>query len=155
MSQPRRDGGFTLIEIMVVVALVSMLSALGVGAFKSWTVAHAQLGAATDMQTILRQTQVRAVTEGIGFCVKFSAAGGSYTVYRKPCDSSPGPTDKVLGPITLGDSRLQLSGVNFLQVAPADITQLTFRASGSATPGGLTITRTGSTKTYTIDVEGL
>ncbi|WP_180934148.1 prepilin-type N-terminal cleavage/methylation domain-containing protein [Nocardioides ungokensis] len=71
MSLSRRDSGFTLIEIMVVVALVSLMSALGVGAYKSWALAHAQLGAATDLQTILRQTQVRAVTEGFAFCVKF------------------------------------------------------------------------------------
>ncbi len=59
------------------------------------------------------------------------------------------------GPIKLGDSRLQLTAVNFSAVAPASSSEVTFRASGSATPGGLNITRTGSSKIYTIDVEGL
>jgi prepilin-type N-terminal cleavage/methylation domain-containing protein len=153
MSQTRRDSGFTLIEVMVVLALVSLLSALGVGAFKSWSVAHAQLGAATGMQTILRQTQVRAVTEGISFCVKFDATGDSYTVYRNAC--APTGNVKVGGPFTLGDSRVHLSAVSFTAVAPATSTEVTFRSSGSATPGGLNVTRTGSTKTYSIDVEGL
>ncbi|GAB3781018.1 GspH/FimT family pseudopilin [Nocardioides ungokensis] len=153
MSLSRRDSGFTLIEIMVVVALVSLMSALGVGAYKSWALAHAQLGAATDLQTILRQTQVRAVTEGFAFCVKFDTTTQTYTVYRYAC--APTGNVKVNGPIKLGDSRLQLTAVNFSAVAPASSSEVTFRASGSATPGGLNITRTGSSKIYTIDVEGL
>jgi prepilin-type N-terminal cleavage/methylation domain-containing protein len=153
MSQCRRDGGFTLIETMVVVGLVSLLSAFGVGAWRSWTIAQAQQGAATDLQTILRQTQVRAVTEGISFCVKFNAAAGTYTVYRYAC--APTGNVKVSGPYTLGDARLHLTGVSFNGIAPATTAEVTFRSSGSATPGGLSITRTGSTKTYSLDVEGL
>jgi prepilin-type N-terminal cleavage/methylation domain-containing protein len=153
MSPSRRDSGFTLIEMMVVVGLVSLLAALGVGAWKSWTIAHAQQGAATDLQTILRQTQVRAVTEGQNFCVKFDTTANSYTVYRYAC--APTGNVKVGGPYNLGDARLQLSNVVFDSVAPATNTQLTFKASGTATPGGLQVTRTGSTKIYTLDVEGL
>ena len=47
--------------------------------------AEAHKGAATDMQTVMRQTQVRAVTEGVTFCVKFDTAAETYTVYRHPC----------------------------------------------------------------------
>ena len=102
----------------------------------------------------MRQTQVRAVTEGVNFCVKFDTAANTYTVYRYACCDPLGNV-KVNGPFTLGDSRLQLSNVNFTAVAPATSTEVTFRASGSATPGDLKITRSGSSKTYTLDVEGL
>src|SRR4051794_11925350 len=124
MSASRRTSGFTLVEIMVVVALISLLAALGVGAWKKWTVAHAQLGAAADLQTILRQTQVRAVTEGQNFCVKFDTGNSTYTVYRFAC--APTGNVKVNGPFSLGDSRLRLSNVVFDSVAPATNTQLTF-----------------------------
>jgi prepilin-type N-terminal cleavage/methylation domain-containing protein len=153
MSPSRRDGGFTLIEMMVVVGLVSLLAAFGVGGWKQWTIAHAQKGAATDLQTILRQAQVRAVTEGQNFCVKFDTTTNTYTVYRFAC--APTGNVKVNGPFTLGDGRLQLDNVAFISVPPATSTELTFKASGSATPGGLKITRTGSGKVYTLDVEGL
>jgi prepilin-type N-terminal cleavage/methylation domain-containing protein len=153
MSPTRRDGGFTLLEMMVVVGLVSLLAAFGVGAWKQWTVAHAQTGAVTDMQTILRQTEIRAVSEGQNFCVKFDTAANTYTVYRFACSTTGNV--QVKGPIALGDPRVKLSNVNFDSVAPATSTQLTFKASGSATPGSLNIIRTGSTKVYTLSVEGL
>ena len=152
MAQPARDSGFTLLEIIVVVGLVSVLAALGVGAWKSWTVAEAQKGAATDLQTVMRQTQVRAVTEGKNFCIKFGTPADTYTVYRYACDESP---EKVNGPFTLGDSRVHLAGVQFHQPDGSLTTMVNFRPSGSAWPGELTITRSGSPKTYTLDVEGL
>ena len=153
MSPSRRDSGFTLIEMMVVVGFVSLLAAFGVGAWKQWTVGHAQVGAVTDMQTVLRQTQVRAVTEGQNFCVKFDTTANAYTVYRFACNTTGNV--KVNGPFTLGDPRVQLGNVAFDSVSPATSTQLTFKASGSATPGTLQVIRTGSTKVYTLDVEGL
>ncbi len=134
MSQPPRDSGFTLLELMVVIGLVGLLAALGVGAWKSWTVAEAQKGAATDLQTLMRQTQVRAVTEGQNFCVKFDTTANTYTVYRYAC--APTGNVKVNGPFDLGDSRLQLTAVSFTAVAPATSTEVTFKASGTATPGG-------------------
>jgi prepilin-type N-terminal cleavage/methylation domain-containing protein len=153
MSPTRRDSGFTLIEMMVVVGFVSLLATFGVGAWKQWTVAHAQSGAVTDMQTILRQTQIRAVSEGQNFCVKFDTSANTYTIYRFAC--APTGNVKVKGPFTLGDPRVQLGTVSFDSVSPATNSQLTFNASGSATPGTLTVTRTGSTKVYTLSVEGL
>jgi prepilin-type N-terminal cleavage/methylation domain-containing protein len=153
MPPTRRDSGFTLIEMMVVVGLVSLLAAFGVGAWRQWTIAHAQSGAAADMQTILRQAQVRAVTEGYNFCVKFNTSSNTYTVYRYACGDAA--MVQVGGPYKLGDPRLQLTDVSFNNPAAPDNAQLTFRPSGSATPGGLTIRRTGSSKTYTLDVEGL
>jgi prepilin-type N-terminal cleavage/methylation domain-containing protein len=153
MSQPPRDSGYTLIEIMVVVGLVSLLAALGVGAWKSWAGAEAHKGAATDMQTVMRQTQVRAVTEGVSLCVKFDTTAETYTVYRFECATTGNV--KVSGPFSLGDGRLLLSGVQFHKPDGTIVGMVTFRPSGSAWPGGLTIARTGSSKTYSLTVEGL
>ena len=156
MAQRARDSGFTLIEIMVVVALISLVSAIGVGSWRQWAIASAHKGAAADLQTVMRQTQVRAVTEGVSFCVKFDTTAETYTVYRRPCDTPAAlPLVKVNGPFTLGDSHLLLTGVQFQQPDGSFASYVTFRASGSAWPGGLTIARSGSTKTYSLDVEGL
>jgi prepilin-type N-terminal cleavage/methylation domain-containing protein len=152
MSQRARDNGFTLIELMVVIALISLISAIGAGSWRAWASAAGQKGAATDLQTVMRQTQVRAITEGVDFCVDFDTTASAYTVYRYTCGTG---MVKVYGPYTLGDSKLRLTNVQFTRLDGTSAGQITFRASGRAWPGGLTITRAGSTKTYTLDVEGL
>src|SRR3954452_9382754 len=111
---------------MVVVALVSLLAAFGVGAWKNWATASAHKGAAASLQTVMRQTQVRAVTEGIAFCVKFNTPPDTYSVYRYPCDG-PTPNVKTNGPFTLGDPKLHLSDVSFTAAAPATSNEVTFR----------------------------
>jgi hypothetical protein len=99
----------------------------------------------------MRQTQVRAVTEGVGFCIDFDTAAGSYTVYRYSC----GPAMvKVNGPFELA-SDLSFSNVLFTKPDATTAGQVNFRSSGTAWPGGLVITRTGSAKAYTLTVEGL
>lgn len=156
LTTPARAGeqGYTLVEVLVAVALASILMALGVGSFQRWADASAHEGAATSLQTVLRQTQVRAVTEGVSLCVTFDTTPGaaSYTVHRFACDTSP--LVKLLGPYKL-DSQQSLSGVAFKASNGTNHQAVTFRPSGTAWPGQLTLARAGSPKTYTIKVEGL
>lgn len=143
-----------MIEVLVAVALATILMVLGVGSFQRWANASAHEGTATSMQTLLRQTQVRAVTEGVSFCVLFDTTAGSpsYTIYRYACDTTP--LVKLLGPYKLPSGQ-SLADVAFTAPSGATYTGVTFRPSGTAWPGGLKIARTESTKVYTIKVEGL
>jgi prepilin-type N-terminal cleavage/methylation domain-containing protein len=152
MSQRARDGGFTLIELVVVMALISIIAAIGVGSWRAWAIASGQKGASVSLQSIMRQTQVRAITEGVDFCMDFDVAASAYSVYRGTCGTG---MVRVNGPYTLGDSKLRLANVQFTRLDGTTTSQTTFRASGRAWPGGLSITRTDSSKAYSIDVEGL
>ncbi len=151
MRQPTRDSGFTLIELMVVVALISVISTIGVGSWRAWAASSGQKGAAGSLQTVMRQTQVRAVTEGVGFCIDFNTSTRSYIVYRYSCGTTPLVQ---VNKFTLA-AGLGLSGVAFTKPDGTTSSQVNFRASGTAWPGGLVVTRTGSAKTYTLAVEGL
>jgi type II secretion system protein H len=148
-----RDAGFTLAEAMVTIALLGIMMAIAVGGYRSWANAHEQAGAARTLQSVLRQAQQRAVTEGNPSCVAFDVAGGTWTVYRGACDNAA--KTKVDGPVATGSRRVHLSGPAFTGPSGTPTTAVTFTARGTAWPGQVRITRDKSTKVYVIGVEGL
>lgn len=147
----RREGGYSLIEVLVTITIMGTLLALAVGGFRGWGLARDHEGAATNLQTVLRQTQTRAITEGTSFCVTFDTTNSTYTVWRYACNT---PTEKVNGPFAMNDDRVHLANPQFSYPDGYTRTGLTFKPTGTATDGSLRITREGSTKTYLVDVEG-
>lgn len=147
----RGDQGYSLIEILTTIAIMGTLLALGVGGFRNWAIAKDQEGAAADLQTVLRQTQTRAITEGVSFCVTFDVAASSYTVSRYACGT---PLEKTNGPFEMNDERVTFTDISFRQPDGSFTTSLTFKPTGTATGGSVTVRREGSTKTYLVSVEG-
>jgi prepilin-type N-terminal cleavage/methylation domain-containing protein len=145
MANPHRDSGYTLIEVLVTITLLCVVMAISISGWASWSKARQQSGTASELQSTLRQTQQRAVTEGTAMCVTFSSS--TYTVSRGSCTSSPPSTaNRVQGPVPAGRGVQIASGAFPLGV--------TFTARGTSTDGSVTVTRTGSSKVYTLKVEG-
>jgi type II secretion system protein H len=153
MPHPSRDSGFTLIEAVVTMALLGTMMAIAVGGWSSWARAKEQSGAAYELQSLLRQAQQRAVTEGRSMCVLFEPATDQYTVYRGTCDAAD--KVKVQGPLTSGSPSVHLTSPAFVSPSASDNAGVSFTARGTAWPGEVRITRTGSSKVYTVRVEGL
>jgi type IV fimbrial biogenesis protein FimT len=145
MSNPRRDSGFTLIEVLVSIALMVVLMAIAVSGWSAWARAGEQSGTARELQSTLRQTQQRAVTEGTAMCVTFTSI--TYTVSRGSCTNSPPlAANRVEGPVPAGRG---------VQIASGAFPQgVSFSARGTTTDGSVTVTRTGSSKVYTLQIEG-
>lgn len=145
------DDGYSLAEIMVVVLLMGIMAFFGAGSFSKWALASAHEGAAVDMQTVMRQTHVRAITEGISYCIIFDTDQNQYTLYRYACGTA---IEKVNGPFKPSDSRIILDSPRFRQADGSYKPWLTFRPSGVATEGTVVIRRSGAPKAYTVSVEG-
>lgn len=145
------DDGYSLAEIMVVVLLMGIVAFFGVGSFSKWALASAHEGAAVDMQTVMRQTHVRAVTEGISYCITFDTDQNRYTLYRYACGTA---LEEVNGPFEPSDPRISIVTPRFLQADGTYKPWLTFRPSGVATEGTVVIRRAGAPKAYTVSVEG-
>lgn len=152
MTQPSRDSGYTLIEVLVVISLMSVMMAIAVGGWNRWAQASSQSGQARELQSVLRQAQQRAITEGQAICIDFREAQNDYTVYRGACDSAS--RQSVSGPIATDSADVHLVTPSF--TAPSGpATGVTFNARGTAWPGSVKVARDGSSKVYTLSVDGL
>jgi hypothetical protein len=100
----------------------------------------------------MRQAQVRAVTEGRAICVSFRVPQNDYTVYRGACDDAA--KVRIRGSVVSRSAGVRLAAPSF--TGPSGASEgVTFNARGTAWPGSVQLTRAGSSKTYTLTVEGL
>lgn len=152
MSHRGRDSGFTLIEVMVTISLLGLMMAVAVSGWTSWAKSSEHSGTARELQSMMRQTQQRAVTEGRAMCVLFDPPANAYTVYRGACDA---PTKaSVLGPVVTDSRHVQIASPAFTSTSGIS-SGVTLYARGTAWPGAVRVTRTGSSKEYVLTVEGL
>jgi prepilin-type N-terminal cleavage/methylation domain-containing protein len=148
------DSGFTLLELICVLAVFGVLAAISVGGLRQWAQAHEESGTAAGIQSVLRETQQRAVTEGRSMCVNFNVAAQTYSIYRGACnDVIPAPV-LVAGPLHTAGINVRIAAATF--TGPAGTTTgVTFKARGTAWPGSVQVVRQGSPTVHTVSVEGL
>ncbi|GHJ58760.1 hypothetical protein NOK12_12780 [Nocardioides sp. OK12] len=146
----RGDAGYTMIEMIVVIAIAGTLMAAAVSGWQTWSRASAQDGLVTELRGVLRQAQQRAVTTGTSTCVLFDAA--SWSIYRGRCDDDA----KVLleGPIE-AHAGLRLTDPRFQHGESAYLPGVSFAPRGTATPGRVTVERDGAAREAVVSVEGL
>lgn len=152
MSQSPRDSGFTLVELMVTIGLLSILMAIAVGGWSSWARASAHSGTAREVQSAMRQAQQRAVTEGTAMCFLFDDGGDAYAIYRGRCSSAT--KVMVFGPVQAA-AQVHLDNPNFTSSAGTPSAGVTFQSRGTGSPGSMRVTRDNSSKVYVLTVEGL
>ena len=146
----RIDSGFTLVELLVAMSIGAVIMAMSVWGVRSWQIADQQSGTTSIVVGVLRATQERAMSEGVSYCVSIPG-NDTYKIYRFSCTVSPVLVDtrKVEGRLS------HLAGASFIQPDDSSAPNVTFRPSGSATPGSFTVTRDNSSKVYTVSVERL
>ena len=155
------ESGFTLIETLVSMVLFSVLAAISVSGFASWSHAQQEAGTQRELLSALRYAQERAVTEDTTYCVQFSTTS-TWSVYRTPgiaagtvsCSTATGAV-LAQGPFQPQAPQTTLSGAVFAQRDSTNKSYALFYPSGSATPGSVLVSRSDSGKTYTVKVEGL
>ena len=151
MSHHTDDDGFTMIELLVTISVLGIMMAIAVTGWSSWTKARQQSGTAREVESVLRQTQQRAVTEARDLCVRFETNGLDYSTYTGECDNSP---VKTAGPLRAASGDARITSPSF-QGRHSTGGGVTFYARGTASKGTVQVTRVGQSKVYIIDVEGL
>lgn len=153
-GRPTGDRGFTLVELMVTLTLFGVLVSLGAMPLRDYQHRQEHLGAAREVVEALRNTQVRAVAEGVPYKVVFTA--GTVAVHRgngAGYDATPLRRYALPSRVTLtvGPTAFTPSASSSLPASP----DAYFYARGTASAGELVVGHSDSTKTYTIDIEGL
>lgn len=152
MSRHPNEGGFTLIEVLTTITLLGTVMAIAVGGWSTWTKASAHSGMAREIQSVMRQAQQRAVTEGGATCVWFDEAADSYSVYRGRCaDASK---TRVFGPVE-ARGHVHIDSPSFTSTGGSASSGATFEGRGTGSPGEVRVTRDGSSKVYELSVDWL
>lgn len=151
-SRQPRDAGFTLIELTIGMLITGMLMALGTAGWTSYQRSVEHRNAAQGLVSALRNAQQSSLAEAVTYCVSFDAGNRSYTVYKYACGSAG---TRVKGPVVTASARISLGSPAFLQPDASTSTSVSFYPRGSANKGSLTVNRSGSSRAYTISVEGL
>jgi len=145
-----RDAGFTLIELAVAMILFGIIVAIGVGPWLRYHKAQQQAGSMRKVVAALRSAQVASVAENSIYRVDFTAS--TARSYRN--DALTG-TWTLVNTVSVGDSAVSLTDPSFTDLTGATSTSCYFYPRGAASDGTIKVTRSESSKVYTVKVERL
>jgi Tfp pilus assembly protein FimT len=79
-ERAKRTSGFTLVELVVVVAITIILLSITIPAFKTWLPNYQLKSAAMDIFTSLQRAKSEAIRANSPYAVVFNSGGGSYQI---------------------------------------------------------------------------
>ena len=163
--QDRSQSGFTLVELLAVMAIGAILLTLGVGALRVYTRSKALQGARDVAVTQLREAQQRTFSEGFprAYGIRFLPQGTRWDVVRY--NASTGTCAVVEShPLTYGvrvsaatdfpDSAAATACRAATPNASSTYEVVLFYARGTATAGQVSFELTGTDKTRVLRVNG-
>ncbi len=135
---PMNHRGFTFLEIIIVLAIIGVLSALAVPDLSAFTVRLRLETVARSISTDLREMKMRATLDRNNYTISFDAANNTYDLPRRKFILPPGVrfgfSTGVLGPPGNPVQTPDADGITF------PFNRVTFYSQGSNSIGTLYIT---------------
>lgn len=169
----RADNGFTILELVAVMALLAVVATLGAVGFRHYWLVHSLESAQGDVASQLRQIQARVASESHPFIygARFTPGASTWSLvkYNQGSDrlstsddgcSADGGTRTFPGVVTVGSPASGFAaaqGVDFSKCGGSFATDVfvMFYAKGTATGGQLTLRSTSLDRTREIRVSPL
>ena len=80
----KKNSGFTLMEVMVVIGIIGIMSAIAIPNYIAWLPKHRMSGAARDIYSAMQSARIKAVKENEDVVINFTTglgAAGTYEVF--------------------------------------------------------------------------
>ena len=153
----QKTSGFTLMELMVTIAIIAILSAIVIPNFIAWVPKFKLGGASRDVLGILQKTRVQAVKDNSSYVLMFDTGNESYTAFLDdgagtPANSGNGVLD---GGETVIVQKTLANGIDIsVTTLPGD--WVAFNTQGIAsTAGTITLTdSSGDTRQIFLELAG-
>ena len=148
-AEGHRESGFTLAELVIVIAVIGILSVMAVPAFLSYLNAAGLKSGAQQVATLVNQARELAIKENGDVCVKLPSANATQMSYR--LGSCAGSAWVGAGTDATGNINLPPGVTATVSANPI------FNYVGSALPAAtytLTYTQTGATLTASVAASG-
>ena len=163
----QKTSGFTLMELMVTIAIIAILSAIVIPNFIAWVPKFKLGGASRDVLGILQKTRVRAVKDNLLCAVQFNIGNESYTAIEDdgagtadttPADGIPdGRGDRIFQATeTVIATGSLLAGIDIVSTTGLTGNRVVFDTQGVASNTGSIIIRNdrGDSRTIVIELAG-
>jgi prepilin-type N-terminal cleavage/methylation domain-containing protein len=146
-GRKNREGGFTLIEIMIAVAIVGIGSAIAVPSYIKWNARYQLRQAASELQSNLVQTRMVAKNRNTAMTATFiKAADGRYSATFGNAGGTFAPVS--FPPSVTGGSIIQfnpqpaptppqIATIDFAASAPGTLGTIQFNQQGLRVAGGV------------------
>ena len=133
----QKANGFSLMELMVAIAIVAILSIIAIPNFIAWIPKFEIGGASRDVLGILQKTRVQAIKDNTNYVLMFNTGNDSYTAFQD--DGAGTPANAGNGVLDGGERILvQKTLANAIDISattlPAD--QVAFDTQGIASSSG-------------------
>jgi len=162
----QKSSGFTLMELLVTIAIIAVASAIAIPSFLSWLPTYRLGNASRDVLAILQKTRVQAVKDNLLCAVQFNVGNESYraviddgagTGDTAPADGIPdGRGDRIFeASETVIAARSLLAGIDIVGTTLTG-NQVIFDTQGVASESGSIIIRNdrGDSRTIVIELAG-
>lgn len=151
LSSKHISSGFTILELLVVLAIIGTLSVLGTPVFQNWNTKSSFESAINDLYSSLTSARLDSFARGVSVRVNTTKSDDQYTITSYYLDSSIASCD--LGQSwTQNEQKVINLNSNFV-ITGSGLGNICFYRDGTSTGGNFSIDeKTGGTELGTADI---